>query len=102
MVSSCYGELGCLNTSGFYDAKLRYVNAVPWRRDMIQTKFVLFTPSNPKHHDTIRWNSSVEEIRGTHFNPDLETKMFCHGFLQLVKMPDYPSKVGEISGQIQD
>ncbi|KAG0442898.1 hypothetical protein HPB47_015504 [Ixodes persulcatus] len=88
--SACYGELGCLNMSGFYDSKLRNVNALPASRKSIGTRFLLYTRRNPTQPDTLLWNSDPDSLRDTYFDPERLTKFYIHGFMQVGKFPDYP------------
>lgn len=91
-MSMCYGDLGCLNLTGFYDPKLRFVNAMPWPRARIGTRFLLYTPRQPVVPEVLARNVTAEELRNSAFDPRLETKLFVHGFLQISKAPDYPMR----------
>ncbi|KAL1470996.1 hypothetical protein MTO96_023915 [Rhipicephalus appendiculatus] len=91
-MSSCYGDLGCLNLTGFYDPKLRFVNAMPWSRSKINTHFQLYTRLQPDVPDVFAWNVTADQLRQSAFDPRLETKVFAHGFLQIAKVPDYPMR----------
>ncbi|KAH6941728.1 hypothetical protein HPB50_022939 [Hyalomma asiaticum] len=91
-MSTCYGDLGCLNLTGFYDPKLRFVNAMPWPRARIGTRFLLYTPRQPDVPVVLARNVTAEELRNSAFDPRLETKLFVHGFLQIMKVPDYPMR----------
>ncbi|KAM7287450.1 pancreatic lipase-related protein 2-like [Ixodes scapularis] len=88
--SACYGELGCLNMSGFYDSKRRNVNALPASRKTIGTRFLLYTRRNPTVPDTLLWNLDPDSLRDTFFDPERLTKFYIHGFMQVGKFPDYP------------
>ncbi|EEC08221.1 triacylglycerol lipase, putative [Ixodes scapularis] len=88
--SACYGELGCLNMSGFCDSKRRNVNALPASRKTIGTRFLLFTRRNPTVPDTLLWNLDPDSLRDTFFDPERLTKFYIHGFMQVGKFPDYP------------
>ncbi|KAH9383068.1 hypothetical protein HPB48_023790 [Haemaphysalis longicornis] len=91
-MSACYDELGCLNLSGFYDPKVRFVNAVPWPRVKIRTHFKFYSRKNPQEADAFPWTVTADELRDSHFEPCLETKIFVHGYLQINKVPDTPMK----------
>ncbi|XP_049274791.1 pancreatic triacylglycerol lipase [Rhipicephalus sanguineus] len=91
-MSSCYGDLGCLNLTGFYDPKVRFVNAMPWSRAKIDTHFQLYTRLQPDVPDVFAWNVTADQLRQSAFDPRLETKLFAHGFLQIIKVPDYPMR----------
>lgn len=44
----CYGELGCLNiTRSWYNLPIRPINVFPLQRDVINTRFILYTQDNP-------------------------------------------------------
>ncbi|KAK8760048.1 hypothetical protein V5799_028688 [Amblyomma americanum] len=91
-MSACYEGLGCLNLTNFYDPKLRFVNAKPWPRAKIDTRFLIYTPTTPYSPDIFSWNVTAEQLRRSSFDPSLETKVFVHGFLQVEKVPDFPMR----------
>ncbi|XP_065290194.1 pancreatic triacylglycerol lipase-like [Dermacentor albipictus] len=91
-MSACYGELGCLNLTGFYDPKVRFVNAMPWPRSKIGTHFQLYTRRKPDVPDIFAWNVTAQQLRDSAFDPRIETKLLAHGFLQVERVPDYPMK----------
>ncbi|XP_077498491.1 pancreatic triacylglycerol lipase-like [Amblyomma americanum] len=91
-MSACYEGLGCLNLTNFYDPKLRFVNAKPWPRAKIDTRFLIYTPTTPYSPDIFSWNVTAEQLRRSSFDPSLETKVFAHGFLQVEKVPDSPMR----------
>ncbi|KAH7986361.1 hypothetical protein HPB49_026006 [Dermacentor silvarum] len=91
-MSACYGDLGCLNLTGFYDPKVRFVNAMPWPRAKIGTHFQLYTRRKPDMPDIFAWNVTADQLRASAFDPRIETKLFAHGFLQVAKVPDFPMR----------
>ncbi|XP_064476282.1 pancreatic triacylglycerol lipase-like [Ornithodoros turicata] len=86
--SKCDGELGCLNTGGFYGTVRRLAKVLPWDRQQIKTKFLFYTRENRDKPDQILWNSSAEDIRSVHFDPKAETKLYAHGYMQIDRPPD--------------
>ncbi|XP_077498489.1 pancreatic triacylglycerol lipase-like [Amblyomma americanum] len=91
-MSACYEGLGCLNLTDFYDPKLRLVNAKPWPRAQIGTRFLIYTPTTQYAPDIFSWNVTAEQLRRSSFDPSLETKVFAHGFMQIKKVPDFPMR----------
>lgn len=91
-MSSCFGDLGCLNLTGFYDPRLRFVNAMPWPRAKIGTHFQLYTRRRPDAPQVFAWNVTADQLRQSAFDPRLETKLFAHGYLQITKVPDHPMR----------
>ncbi|XP_075731170.1 pancreatic triacylglycerol lipase-like isoform X2 [Rhipicephalus microplus] len=91
-MSSCFGDLGCLNLTGFYDPRLRFVNAMPWPRAKIGTHFQLYTRRRPDAPEVFAWNVTADQLRQSAFDPRLETKLFAHGYLQITKVPDHPMR----------
>ncbi|KAK8760049.1 hypothetical protein V5799_028689 [Amblyomma americanum] len=91
-MSACYEGLGCLNLTDFYDPKLRFVNAKPWPRAQIGTRFLIYTPTTQYAPDIFSWNVTAEQLRRSSFDPSIETKVFTHGFMQIKKVPDFPMR----------
>ncbi|XP_066297880.1 pancreatic lipase-related protein 2-like [Branchiostoma lanceolatum] len=73
----CYGDLGCFSDEAPFDN----TGAVPQSPDYIDTKFYVFTRSNPTIED--RQEISYEDtssLRMSHFNPKNPVKVLIHGF----------------------
>jgi pancreatic triacylglycerol lipase len=77
----CYDALGCLNiTRSWYHLILRPINLFPLARNVINTRFILYTRSNPNEGTFLRVEdeSTIEE---SHFDPNKSTKFIVHGFI---------------------
>ncbi|XP_039275610.1 pancreatic triacylglycerol lipase-like [Nilaparvata lugens] len=77
----CYDELGCLNvTRDWYHLIYRPFNVFPLPRQVIDTKFILYTRKNPTEGQTIRVQSE-KTIMKSNFDPKKPTKIIIHGFI---------------------
>ncbi|KAK7861911.1 hypothetical protein R5R35_010809 [Gryllus longicercus] len=77
----CYDELGCLNvTREWYHLIYRPFNVFPLPREVIDTKFVLYTRRNPNEGQVMRARSD-SSIRKSNFDPKKPTKFIIHGFI---------------------
>lgn len=76
----CYSELGCLNiTRSWYHIIYRPFNVFPLRREMINTKFILYTRENPTEGRKIK--AEKESIENSFFDGTKDTKLIIHGFI---------------------
>lgn len=77
----CYGEIGCLNiTREWYHLIHRPLNLFPLPRSVINTRFILYTESNPVEGQLLVADDK-EAIKKTNFNPKWPTKFIIHGFI---------------------
>ncbi|KAJ4450311.1 hypothetical protein ANN_01731, partial [Periplaneta americana] len=77
----CYEELGCLNvTRDWYHLIYRPFNVFPLPRQVIDTRFVLYTRKNPTEGQVLKVQNE-QTIRKSHFDPKKETKIIIHGFI---------------------
>ncbi|XP_078656777.1 pancreatic lipase-related protein 2-like [Branchiostoma floridae x Branchiostoma belcheri] len=73
----CYGDLGCFSDEAPFDN----TGSVPQSPEHIDTKFYVFTRSNPTIEE--RQEISYEDpssLRMSHFNPRNKVKVLIHGF----------------------
>jgi len=78
----CYGEIGCLNiTREWYHLIHRPFNVFPLPRNVINTKFILYTEENPSDGQVISAEAK-ESISGSNFKADRRrTTFIIHGFI---------------------
>ncbi|XP_054275869.1 pancreatic triacylglycerol lipase-like isoform X2 [Macrosteles quadrilineatus] len=77
----CYDELGCLNiTRDWYHLIYRPLNVFPLPREVIDTRFVLYTRKNPLEGQTLRANAD-KTIQKSNFDAKKQTKFIVHGFI---------------------
>ncbi|CAH0554374.1 unnamed protein product [Brassicogethes aeneus] len=78
--SRCYDELGCLNiTRSWYHLINRPFNVFPLPRSVINTRFILYTRTNPTEGQLIKaQNQSINE---SNFDIEKKTKFIIHGFI---------------------
>ncbi|XP_019877450.1 pancreatic triacylglycerol lipase [Aethina tumida] len=78
--SRCYDELGCLNiTRSWYHLINRPLNVFPLPRSVINTRFILYTRSNPTEGQLIK--ASNQSINESNFSIEKKTKFIIHGFI---------------------
>ncbi|XP_046681047.1 pancreatic lipase-related protein 2-like [Homalodisca vitripennis] len=77
----CYDELGCLNiTRDWYHLIYRPFNVFPLPREVIDTRFVLYTRKNPVEGQTLK--AGVDRtIQKSNFDAKKQTKLIVHGFI---------------------
>lgn len=77
----CYDDLGCLNiTRDWYHLIYRPFNVFPLPREVIDTRFYLFTRKNPLEGQTLK--AGMEKtILKSNFDAKKETKFIVHGFI---------------------
>ncbi|PSN39632.1 hypothetical protein C0J52_13799 [Blattella germanica] len=79
--SRCYDELGCLNvTREWYHLIYRPFNVFPLPREVINTRFVLYTRKNPSEGHVLRVQNE-HTIRKSNFDAQKPTKFIIHGFI---------------------
>lgn len=77
----CYGEIGCLNiTRDWYHLIHRPFNVFPLPRNVINTKFILYTEENPNEGQILNAEDK-ESITGSNFKANRQTKFIIHGFI---------------------
>lgn len=77
----CYGEIGCLNiTREWYHLIHRPFNVFPLPRNVINTKFILYTEENPNDGQMLVAEDK-ESINSSNFRADRQTKFIIHGFI---------------------
>ncbi|XP_029679814.1 pancreatic triacylglycerol lipase-like isoform X1 [Formica exsecta] len=77
----CYDELGCLNiTRSWYHLIHRPLNVFPLPRDVINTRFILYTNQNPLDGQILKV-AKDKSIENSNFNPKRKTKFIIHGFI---------------------
>ncbi|XP_076370710.1 pancreatic lipase-related protein 2-like [Tachypleus tridentatus] len=76
----CYDDLGCFNNGGnFYDPIRRPINVLPQDRDVIDTRFILYT-SKDKNNYEILDQTNKSNISNSGIIPSANTKILIHGF----------------------
>ncbi|KAJ9576895.1 hypothetical protein L9F63_006513, partial [Diploptera punctata] len=77
----CYEDLGCLNiTRDWYHLIYRPFNVFPLPREVINTRFVLYTRKNPDEGQVLRVQNE-HTILKSNFSPKKQTKVIIHGFI---------------------
>lgn len=77
----CYGEIGCLNiTREWYHLIHRPFNVFPLPRNVINTKFILYSEENPNEGQMLIAEDK-ESINNSNFRADRQTKFIIHGFI---------------------
>ncbi|XP_015514393.1 pancreatic triacylglycerol lipase-like isoform X2 [Neodiprion virginianus] len=77
----CYEDLGCLNiTRSWYHLLHRPFNVFPLPREVINTRFILYTKANPTEGQVLI-ASKDKSIKRSNFDPKRETKFIIHGFI---------------------
>lgn len=77
----CYGEIGCLNiTREWYHLIHRPFNVFPLPRNVINTKFILYTEDNPNEGQSLVAEDK-DSILNSNFRPDRQIKFIIHGFI---------------------
>ncbi|XP_071874686.1 pancreatic lipase-related protein 2 isoform X1 [Bombus fervidus] len=77
----CYDELGCLNiTRSWYHLIHRPLNVFPLPREVINTKFILYTNDNNVEGQTLS-AAKDKSIKRSYFDPKRKTKFIIHGFI---------------------
>lgn len=77
----CYDELGCLNvTRDWYHLIYRPFNVFPLPRQVIDTKFELYTHKNREKPQMLIAQKNWT-IENSNFDPRKETKVIIHGFI---------------------
>lgn len=77
----CFGEIGCLNiTREWYHLIHRPFNVFPLPRNIINTRFYLYTPKNPLQSQNLVAEDD-KTIKESNFNADWMTKIIIHGFI---------------------
>ncbi|XP_035227703.1 pancreatic triacylglycerol lipase-like isoform X2 [Stegodyphus dumicola] len=75
----CYEEYGCFETGPpFHDNFHRPISLLPFNKEFLTTKFLLFTPLNPAVPQMI--DSTLMSVTNSFFNPYIQTKIIIHGF----------------------
>lgn len=78
---TCYPELGCFQAQRSRDLLNLAFNLLPFSPTFMSIKFHLFTDTNPKKSALLDYNSSVDKIKKSPFNPDKKTVIITHGFM---------------------
>ncbi|XP_057318075.1 pancreatic triacylglycerol lipase-like [Microplitis mediator] len=77
----CYDELGCLNiTRSWYHLIHRPLNVFPLPREVINTRFILYTNDNPTEGQVLIVGKD-KSIKRSNFDPKRKTKFIIHGFI---------------------
>lgn len=77
----CYGDIGCVNiTREWYHLIHRPFNVFPLARNVINTRFILYTESNPTDGQILEADDK-EKIADSNFNAKWMTKFIIHGFI---------------------
>jgi pancreatic triacylglycerol lipase len=77
----CYNELGCLNiTREWYHLIHRPFNVFPLPRNVINTRFILYTNDNPVDGQLLNAEDK-DSILNSNFRADRPTKFIIHGFI---------------------
>ncbi|XP_033223397.1 pancreatic triacylglycerol lipase-like isoform X2 [Belonocnema kinseyi] len=77
----CYSELGCLNiTRSWYHLIHRPLNVFPLPREVINTRFILYTNENPTEGQVLIVNKD-KSIKRSNFDAKRKTKFIIHGFI---------------------
>lgn len=77
----CYGEIGCLNiTREWYHLIHRPFNVFPLPRNVINTKFILYTEKNPNDGQPLVAEDK-DSILNSNFRAGRQIKFIIHGFI---------------------
>ncbi|KAL6958655.1 triacylglycerol lipase [Sarracenia purpurea var. burkii] len=77
----CYDEIGCINiTREWYHLIYRPLNVFPLPRQVIDTRFILYTRKNPNLGQMLKIQSE-RSIQKSNFDSKKLTKMIIHGFI---------------------
>jgi pancreatic triacylglycerol lipase len=77
----CFGEIGCLNiTREWYHLIHRPFNVFPLPRNVINTRFILYTEQNPTDGQLLVAEDK-DSILNSHFKSERLTKFIIHGFI---------------------
>ncbi|KAL7299142.1 hypothetical protein TKK_0007742 [Trichogramma kaykai] len=77
----CYDDLGCLNiTRSWYHLIHRPLNVFPLPREVINTRFILYTNENPTEGQVLIVGKD-KSIKRSNFNSKKKTKFIIHGFI---------------------
>lgn len=77
----CYGEIGCLNiTREWYHLIHRPFNVFPLPRNVINTRFILYTENN-RNDGQLLVAEDKETILNSDFRSNRLTKFIIHGFI---------------------
>ncbi|KAK0175918.1 hypothetical protein PV328_000107 [Microctonus aethiopoides] len=77
----CYDELGCLNiTRSWYHLIHRPLNVFPLPREVINTRFILYTNDNPTEGQVLIV-AKEKSIKRSNFDSKRKTKFIIHGFI---------------------
>ncbi|XP_076322219.1 pancreatic triacylglycerol lipase-like [Tachypleus tridentatus] len=75
----CYDELGCFENGGdFFDPVTRPIDVLPQDRDVLNTKFHLYTTKNKEDYDDLDLDDK-DTITDSSFIPSADTKILVHG-----------------------
>ncbi|XP_013779480.1 pancreatic lipase-related protein 2-like [Limulus polyphemus] len=75
----CYDDLGCFSNGGnFYDPIKRPIDVLPQSRDVINTRFILYT-SKDKNNYEILDPTDKNSISNSGIIPSANTKILIHG-----------------------
>lgn len=77
----CFGNIGCLNiTREWYHLIHRPFNVFPLARNVINTRFILYTEKNPTDGQILEADDK-EKILESNFDSKWMTKFIIHGFI---------------------
>lgn len=82
----CFDELGCFSNDGPFNTIHRPITALPNRPEEIDTKFLLYSKSNPSEFTLLDYHDE-DQLRQSSFNGSLETKIIIHGFRSFSDKP---------------
>lgn len=106
--SRCFGDIGCLNiTRDWYHLIHRPFNVFPLARNVINTRFILYTANNPKEGQYISADDR-KSIETSNFCPTCSTKFIIHGFIDtplsnwIAEMKDELIKAGNLNVIVVD
>ena len=71
-----YPNIGVFHRTDFFDLLHRPVTFLPQSPARIGTRFLLFTPANPKNEQLIH-NDNQTGIKNSNFDPKIGDKVHC-------------------------
>lgn len=97
--NKCIEDLGCFYTGPpFYHPINRPISLTP--TDNLKTKFLLFTPTNPKDEQEL--NFTENSVESSSFDPELPIKVLIHGYRSDLDVDDIRFKIKEALLNVSD
>ncbi|KAM6956607.1 inactive pancreatic lipase-related protein 1-like [Aplochiton taeniatus] len=76
----CYSDLGCFSDEFPWGGTAERPKALlPWEPELIGTRFLLFTPKNPRHYQEIKADRAV--LKASNYAADVHSRLIIHGYL---------------------